>query len=595
MTVMKTAYYSNLITNNKHNSKILFNTFSKLTQHTQTVCNTNLPAHDFLMFFNDKVDDIRNKITESSNDKETGLIANSIHNCPGLHDFKLVSLDALTKIVMSARSTTCSLDPLPSWAVKELWSTLGPYILQILHLSLSSGVFPDCFKIAVVKPLLKKPGLDVDSLTNYRPVSNLAFLSKIFEKVVSNQLIQYLSSNNLFESLQSAFRSNHSTETAIIKVVNDLLLSLDSASPSILLLLDLSSAFDTLDHHILLDRLEHFFGISGQVLLWLKSYLLDRSQSVVFNNTRSESCAVRYGVPQGSVLGPLLFSLYLAPLGQILRSFKIVFHCYADDLQLYMPLTVGDGSSKRNLIDCLAAVKSWLSANFLLLNSAKTEMLLISPTKLSHLQDTFTLSLDDCVIHSRDRVKNLGVVFDYTLSFNLHIKEITRVAFFHLRNIARIRSALSFADTEVLIHAFVTSRLDYCNALLSGLPKKSIHGLQMVQNAAARILTGAGRFDHVTSVLASLHWLPVQVRADFKVLLLTYKIVNGTAPLYLSDLVKPYVPARSLRSQDSGLLCVPKVRKKTVGERAFSFRAPTMWNRLPMDIRQSVSLFSGHF
>ena len=172
-----------------------------------------------------------------------------------------------------------------------------------------------------------------------------------------------------------------------------------------------------------------------------------------------------------------------------------------------MPLGVGSESNTAKLEACLAAVNSWLSTKFLLLNSAKTEMMVIGPAKLGHLFDHITLSLDDCAINRRDQVKNLGVLFDQTLSFDLHIKEVTRVAFFHLRNISKIRSILSFKDSEVLIHAFVSSRLDYCNVLLSGLPKKSLRSLQMVQNAAARVLTGASRYEHITPVLSSLQSL----------------------------------------------------------------------------------------
>lgn len=369
-----------------------------------------------------------------------------------------------------------------------------------------------------------------------------------------------------------------------------MLLAADSDSTSVLLLLHLSAAFDTVDHKILLDRLRHVFGISGQVLQWLRSYLSERSQRIFHINVLSASRAVRHGVPQGSVLGPLLFSVYLAPLGQIMRFFGINFHCYADDLQLYLPLLLETGSDLAKLKACLTAVKSWLSANFLLLNSAKTEMMTIGPARLNQQHDQLVLTLDDCVIQCRDRVKNLGVVFDQTLSFDLHIKQVTKVEFFHLRRIAKIRPLLSLNDAEVLVHSFVTSRLDYCNALLSGLPKKSFRGLQLVQNAAARILIGSSRYDHISPVLASLHWLPVQVRADFKVLLLTYKALNGMAPSYLTDLLTPYVPTRSLRSQATGLLMIPIVRKKTVGERAFFFRAPILWNRLPQEIRQACSV-----
>lgn len=255
MSAAMSAFYSHLIDNNRHDSKLLFDTVSKLAQINQVVSCPQLTAQDFLLFFNDKVRDIRLQIPQSLQFDSLCAAAPSFSNEQGFSDFELPSLSELSKIVSSSRSTTCPLDPLPSWVIKELWSTLGSYVLSILNYSLSS--FPACFKSAVVKPLLKKPGLDAETPSNYRPVSNLAFLSKVFEKVSSKQLVHYLTENNLFEPLQSAFRANNSTETALTKVVNDLLLNGDSDCASVLLLLDLSATFDTVDHCVLIERLEH--------------------------------------------------------------------------------------------------------------------------------------------------------------------------------------------------------------------------------------------------------------------------------------------------------------------------------------------------
>uniref|UniRef100_A0A671Y9A2 Reverse transcriptase domain-containing protein n=1 Tax=Sparus aurata TaxID=8175 RepID=A0A671Y9A2_SPAAU len=320
-------------------------------------------------------------------------------------------------------------------------------------------------------------------------------------------------------------------------------------------------------------------------------YLSKRTQCVSYNGTSSIFTAVKYGVPQGSVLGPLLFSLYISPLGQIIRSYGIHFHCYADYTQLYVPLKADDKSQIMKLETCLYAVKKWMSENFLLLNWEKTEMLVIAPARQRHHVDQVTVTLDNCVISQSSTVKNLGVTFDSTLSFDQHIKEITKIAFYHLRNIAKIRSFLSTADAEILIHAFVSSRLDYCNASgLSGLPCESTKSLQMVQNAAARVLTRTRTFYHITPILASLHWLPVHLRSDFKVLLMTYKTVHSIAPSYMSDLITPYIPTRALRSENSGLLMVPRIKKKSAGCRAFSYRAAFLWNNLPADLRPAGSV-----
>ena len=175
-------------------------------------------------------------------------------------------------------------------------------------------------------------------------------------------------------------------------------------------------------------------------------------------------------------------------------------------------------------------------------------------------------------------------------SFNSHLKLISRTVFFHLRNISKIRHILSQKDAEKLVHEFVTSRLDYCNSLLSGSSSKSLKTLQLVQNAAVRVLTKTKTRDHISPVLASLHWLPVKSRIEFKILLLTFKALNNMAPVYLEELLVPYQPTRALRSQNSGLLVVPKVSKSRVGARAFSYQAPLLWNHLPLSVWEADTI-----
>ncbi|XP_071329025.1 uncharacterized protein [Trachinotus anak] len=228
---------------------------------------------------------------------------------------------------------------------------------------------------------------------------------------------------------------------------------------------------------------------------------------------------------------------------------------------------------------------------FLTLKFRQTEVIVIGP---KHLRDTLCdniLTLDDITLASSATVRNLGVIFDQDLSFTSHIKQVSRTAFFHLHNIAKIRPILCLKEAEKLVHAFVTPRLDYCNSLLSGCPKNSVKSLQLIQNAAARVLTGTRKRDHISPVLASLHWLPVKSRIEFKILLLTYKAINGQAPSYLGELIVPYFPNRTLRSLNAGQLVVPRVCKSRMGGgRAFSYQAPLLWNQLPVWVREADTL-----
>ncbi|KAL2088141.1 hypothetical protein ACEWY4_016969 [Coilia grayii] len=290
------------------------------------------------------------------------------------------------------------------------------------------------------------------------------------------------------------------------------------------------------------------------------------------------------------------FTTWLFPPTQppILRGHKhnIDFHSYADDTQLYISVEPNKTTALQSLTSCLSAVTHWMSNNcicyskvlpnnFLKLNESKTELLLIGP---KDKREALLPSLGNLNQYVREQVTSLGVILDSDLSLKPHINKVTKTAYFHLRNIAKVRPFLTKKDAEKLVHAFITSRLDYCNALFTGLPKKSIEKLQLIQNSAARLLTKTRKMEHITPVLAELHWLPVSYRIDFKVLLLVFKAVNGLAPCYIADALSSYTPARALRSADAGLLRIPNAPPKRIGESAFSYYA------LPQHIREAESV-----
>ncbi|KAI5607668.1 hypothetical protein C0J50_6988, partial [Silurus asotus] len=566
----RAEHLSKLIENNKNNPRFLFSTVAKLTtnQGSENCVPSQFSSEDFMIFFTEKIENIRKTIVAVQ--PLTASPETVLPSTPQLHCFTCIGQEELYNVIAKAKSTTCQLDPIPTKLLKEVLYTTGEPLLNIINSSLSLGLVPKSLKLAVIKPLIKKPNLDPNTLSNYRPISNLPFMSKILEKIVAAQLCSYLQENNIFEEFQSGFRPHHSTETALVKITNDLFLASDQGFISLLVLLDLSAAFDTIDHDLLLDRLQNYVGIQGQALSWFKSYLSDRYHFVDLNGELSRLMQVNYGVPQGSVLGPLLFTIYMLPLGNIIRRHGISFHCYADDTQLYISSKPGDTAQLTRITECVKEIRDWMTHNFLLLNSDKTEILLIGPkTSIQTLQH-LNLHLDGCSVNTSSTIKDLGVILDSDLSFKNHINQVTKTAFFHLRNISKLRNMLSISDAEKLVHAFMTSRLDYCNALLGGCPASLINKLQLVQNAAARVLTRARKYDHITPILSSLHWLPVKFRIDYKLLLLTYKALNGLAPIYLSSLLTRYNPPRSLRSQNSGLLVVRRITKSTKGGRAFS-------------------------
>ena len=442
-------------------------------------------------------------------------------------------------------------------------------------------------------PLLKKPTLDKEVLKNYRPVSNLSFLSKLLEKAALKQLSNHMDTHNLHTPIQSAYRPLHSTETALLKVQNDILLSLDASQGVILVLLDLSAAFDTIDHNILLSRLNSRIGVTGQALEWVHSYLTDRHQVIHLDGVSSDSCLLAYGVPQGSVGGPFDFIIYSGPVHDIAARHGLEIHMYADDTQIYITFDLSQLNAEEarcRLEACIVDIKVWMKENKLQLNADKTELLVITPSRLSDKVQVDSICVGDCDVSASEKARNLGAMFDHHLTLHQHVSSIVKSCNWQLQRVGQIRKFLTNSAAEKVIHAFVSSRLDNGNSLLYGLPEYQIERLQRIQNTAARIVTKTPKFDHITNVRKNLHWLPVQQRIIFKLNTLTYRCLHGLAPQYLSELIGKKCATRPLRSSELDFLKVPVARKKTCGDRAFKVAAPKLWNLLPLCIRQSESL-----
>ena len=584
----KSSFYKSKIEQAGRNK--LFRLVDKLFQPGSSA----LPSHtslevlveDFNDFFIGKIQSIRDELQDTVNHSmqpQRRTLAYEFTMTP-------VSCSTVKNTIQSLSNKTCSLDPIPTFVIKNYADSISPIITNIVNQSLITGEFPSLLKLSHVRPRLKKDNLDKEVLKNYRPIVNIPFLSKVIEKVVATQTYNYLEAHNLMPTMQSAYRKHHSMETTLLRVTNDILRAIDRRQDVVLVLLDLSAAFDTIDHTILMERLESYFGFSKQTLSWFRSYLENRRQSIIIGDQMSTPSALHYGVPLGSILGPLLFTLYIAPLQDIIARHNLDSMFYADDTQLYIATDPANQVlSLTALRNCIEDVMRWNTQNMLRSNAEKTEVILFT-SRFTKTPNIEKLSFDNIVIELTERVRDLGVTLDKNLSLTYHINETCKKATNSIRSIGRIRKYLTKENLKLLVNALVISRLDYCNSILYGLPKQELDKLQRIQNTAARLITGTKHYESIKPALRELHWLPIESRIIFKLLLITFKIIHGLCPAYLSPLLQQYCPQRNLRSSSKLLFTVPIVNSVTYGERAFSFSAPKLWNTLPNSVKNAPSL-----
>ena len=434
--------------------------------------------------------------------------------------------------------------------------------------------------------------MDPQKLISYRPVSNLSYLSKLLEKVILDQLMDYLVSIEVLPDTQSAYKQLYSTETTLCRVANDILCLMDEGKCGLLLLLDLSAAFDTVIHDVLLDDLRAI-GVTQGALTYLQSYLHNRSFCVQVGNTISEHCLLRRGVPQGSVLGPILFCIYTIELSHLLEEHEISFNLFADDTQFYLCFrNIQDTENVLNRV--MTDVKRWMDSKQLKLNEDKTECLIIGKKcalkNLTVLPHSFNVLGTE--IKVLEEVKDLGVTLDKHLSLNEQINKTVKVARFNLRNIAFIRRYLDEKSIKMLVQNQVINRLDYCNSLYYKLPKYQLRKMQLIMNKAARLIKSVSPYDRITPVLIELHWLPIQARIVYKVCVLTFQAMMTGKPEYIRKLLTPFNINTSIvvrHASEEHRLFEPR-SETDIGFRAFKMSAPRLYNKLPKDVKDSPNI-----
>ena len=398
----------------------------------------------------------------------------------------------------------------------------------------SNWILPWRVENALVKPLLKKLGLAL-VFPSFRPVSNLPFISKLTEKASVNQLSDHMNKVRPLPSGQSAYRPCHSTETALLKVQSDILLSMDDQKVTLLVMLDLTSA-----QHSTQSTTVSYWKPYVPVLV-LVEQLWNGSPhiflKVQIKGTLSGKKQLTTGVPEGSCLGPVLFTIYVADLFQIIEKHLPEAQGYADDHQVYRSFrpipSTNQTASVTAIENCVAELRSWMISNMLIVNDSKTEFLIVgSKQQLERVNIPF-IHVGGDQITPVTSVRNVGVIFDSNLKMDMQITKACQNAYYHLHNIRRNRKSLSQESMCMVIHAFITSQIDYCNSLMNGLLENLIKKFQRVQNTAARLVFNLRKYDRITLALVTLQWLPVKYRIEFQTLLIVFKGRHGKAPTYI--------------------------------------------------------------
>ena len=358
------------------------------------------------------------------------------------------------------------------------------------------------------------------------------------------------------------------------------------------LFLDLSAAFDTVDHDLLLSVLQRTYNMSGSTIDWYESYLRPRWFKVCVNNASSSMKSLTFSVPQGSTSGANLFVAYCQSLIDSIPS-GVSLQGFADDHFAHRPLNPNSdedlAETRSSFQTTMLNTKHWMDSMRLKLNPDKTEFVIFgSPPQMKKVKCEHIELLSDTIKRS-DVVKCLGTLLDSNLNFKQHVIQKCRMAMFNLKRICSIRKNLTRESCEILANGLILSHLDYNNSVLIGLPLVTIKHMQRIQNLAAKLILKRGKYDSARGALKELHWLPIKLRIEFKICCIMHKCTYGQAPLYLKNLLTETSPNLRLRSgQYKGVkYLVPFVKKKTHAERSFSVMGPKLWNALPDNLRLS--------
>ena len=595
-------YYKSILNEHKNSSKNLWSTFGKILNSKKIkhnkISSLNVDgishteptkiAESFNKFFSEIGDNLAKKFSNNYSEFHNYLRNPVIHSMFLFH----TSETEITKVIKSLKNTNSTgHDNFSIKFIKISYSILAPALAKIFNLAINAGIYPSNLKIAKVIPIFKKG--DQTSINNYRPISILSPLNKIFEKILYSRLINYINKHNLLYKFQYGFRKKHSTEHALIELVDQIRLSMNNNQMTCGIFIDLSKAFDTVNHNILLQKLE-YYGIRGTALSLFKSYLSDRKQYVQINKSKSKTLPITCGVPQGSVLGPLFFILFINDLPNCCPDGKT--RLFADDTTIFFHSnSIDDIKTKGKTI--MTQLTNWFKANKLTLNSDKSSFTIFRSSNKSNLILPDQINFLDQCIKRAPEIKFLGVILDENLTFNQHINEICSKLkrLFHI--FYNIRDYLNKQNIKTIYYALVYSRIKYGITVYGQACNTKIKRIQTLQNQLLKVLTGKEYRYSTDKLHSELELLKFSDIKEQEILTFVHNFFSNSLPPVFSGYFETLASNHNINTRNGGNLTRILGHSTNIVAKSIKIQGAKLWNKTDKNLKSvpKAKLFKAKF
>ena len=510
---------------------------------------------------------------------------------PAVQGFSQNSLNSVYITEQEVQNVLSDLDPSKSQGpdninpkiLKEAAHELGKPLAKLFNLSLLKKQFPDTWKLANVVPVYKKESKNI--VSNYRPISLLSCIGKVFERCIYKHMYNFFITNDVITQLQSGFRPGDSSINQLVNLYDSFSSALDEGKEIRVIFFDISKAFDKVWHRGLLFKLEKV-GIKGNLLEWIKSYLSDRKQRVVINNQNSDYTNVEAGVPQGSILGPLFFLIYINDITENIRS---NIRLFADDTSLYLIID-SPFTSATILNKDLTVIQNWADRWLVLFNAAKTVMMTISRKLIKPIHPP--LIMNGIQLNEVEHHKHLGIYFSNDGGWHKHIQYMLDKAWSRVNILRSLKYTLDRNSLEQLYISFIRPLLEYGDVIWDNCTLEDKKLLENVQIESARIVTGATKFVSIEKLYLELGWDTLQKRRNDHKLILFYKMLNNMTPNYLQQLIPPDVASRTNNQYNlrNSTNISNIIARTNLYKNSFLPSVCRLWNDIPSLVRNSPTL-----